>query len=172
MMRFKVILNDEEKEIEVNRQGDRLTITYDEQTFNARIIHTEGAHFVLEVEEPGPGEFVSRKRIRAAGYADGDRRQLWSNGRLVYYQRVREGAPAPVDTQVASLSASIPAVVSEILVQVGDRVTGGDKLILLESMKMILPIVAPFDGLITAINCEPGEAVQTGIQLVEMDEGD
>jgi biotin carboxyl carrier protein len=170
-MRFKVLLNEEEKEIEVVRQGERLTISYDGQTFNVSIIHTEGAHFVLEVEEPGPGGFVSRKRIRAAGFHDGDKRQLWSNGRLVYYQRVREGAAAAPDAQAASLSASIPAVVSEILVDVGDQVSSGDKLILLESMKMILPIEAPCAGLITAINCKPGEAVQSGVQLVEIAEG-
>ena len=171
-MRFKVVLNEEEKEIEVVRQAEQLTISFDGQTFKARIIHTEGAHFVLEVEDSGPGEFVSRKQIRAAGYADGDRRQLWSNGRLVSYRRLREGAAGPIDSQAASLSASIPAVVSEILVRVGDRVTSGDKLILLESMKMILPIVAPCNGRIAAIHCRPGEAVQTGVQLVEIDEGD
>ena len=169
-MRFKVRLNDEEKEIQVVRQGDRLTISYDGQTFNARIIHTEGAHFVLEVEEQGPGEFISRRRIRAAGHRDGDNRQLWSNGRLVHYQRLREGAAGPPDALAASLSASIPAVVSEILVEVGDRVTSGDKLILLESMKMILPIEAPCDGLITAINCEAGQAVGSGVQLVDIEE--
>ncbi|MGD2078382.1 MAG: hypothetical protein PVH18_08365 [Chloroflexota bacterium] len=169
-MRFKVLLNDEEKEIEVVRQAERLTISYDGQRFNVRIIHTDGAHFVLEVEEPGPGEFVSRKRIRAAGFADGDRRQLWSNGRLVSYRRLRDGTPNAVDSQAASLSASIPAVVSEVLVQIGDRVKSGDRLILLESMKMILPITAPCDGVIAAINCEPGQAVQTGVQLVEIDE--
>jgi biotin carboxyl carrier protein len=171
-MRFKVLLNEEEKEIEIVRQAEQLTISFDDQTFNVRIIHTEGAHFVLEVEEPGPGEFVSRKRIRAAGHADGDQRQLWSNGRLVNYRRLREGAAEGVDSQAASLSTSIPAVVSEILVQVGDQVSSGDRLILLESMKMILPIIAPYDGRIVAIHCQPGEAVQTGVQLVEIDEVD
>jgi urea carboxylase len=51
-------------------------------------------------------------------------------------------------------------------------VQNGQKLILLESMKMILPIVAPCDGRIVAIHCQPGRAVQTGVQLVEIDEGD
>jgi len=169
-MRFRILLNDEEKEIEVVRQGDRLTISYDEQSFVARVIHIDGAHFVLEVEEPGPGDFVSRKRIRAAGHRDGDDRQLWANGRLVNYQRLREGATASADARAASLSASIPAVVSEILVAVGDQVKSGDKLILLESMKMILPIEAPCEGRITAINCEAGQAVQSGVQLVEIEE--
>lgn len=168
-MRIKVVLNDQEEELEVSRQGDRLLITRGEQTFEAFVIHTDGPHFVLEVEEEGPDAFVQRKRIRAAGFQDGDRRQLWANGRLINYRRIREGATIEEDDQLASLSASIPAVVSEILVAIGDEVTSGSKLILLESMKMIMPIQAPFDGRIAAINCSVGEAVQPGIQLIEVE---
>lgn len=169
-MRFNVLLNEELKEIEVIRQGDNLRISYDGQTFNARLIHTEDAHFVLEVEESGPDTFISRKRIRAAGFIEGDNRQLWANGRLVNYRIVRQGAVTPLDEQTASLSASIPAVVSEVLVKIGQEVKIGDKLILLESMKMILPIQAPRAGIVTTINCIPGQAVQPGIQLVEIEE--
>lgn len=169
-MRFKVLLDKQEAEIEVIRQGDRLRVTYDEQTVEVRLIHTEDAHFVLEVEEQGPDNFVCRRRIRAAGYRDGDLRQLWANGRLISYRRLRAGASADLDVQAASLSASIPAVVSEILVTIGDQVRTGDKLILLESMKMILPVQAPCDGLVTAINCAAGEAVEPGFQLIELEE--
>jgi len=168
-MRFKVILNQEEKEIEAIRQGDRLSVSYDGQSYEARLIHTDGAHFVLEVEAPGLDGFVHRKRIRAAGYRDGDRRQIWSNGRLVHYVVAREGSTATIDRFAASLSATIPSVVSEIVVKVGDRVKRGDKLILLESMKMILPIHSPFDGVVTAIHCAAGEAVEPGVQLVSVD---
>jgi biotin carboxyl carrier protein len=95
---------------------------------------------------------------------------LWANGRLVNYRRLREGTAASLDSEPASLTASIPAVVSEIIVRVGDQVVAGDKLILLESMKMILPIQAPYDGKVTAIHCAAGEAVQPGFQLVELKE--
>ncbi len=169
-MRFRVRLNEELKDIEVIRQGDRLRISYDGVTHSARLIYKEGAHFVLEVEEPGPDNFISRKRIRAAGYRDGDNRQLWSNGQLVNYQLVRDGQSAAQDSQSASLSASIPAVVSEILVNIGEVVESGQKLILLESMKMILSIQAPYDGVVTAINCAPDEAVQPGFQLIDLEE--
>jgi urea carboxylase len=54
------------------------------------------------------------------------------------------------------------------LVAVGDQVRAGDKLVLLESMKMILPIQAPYDGAVTAINCAPGEAVQPGVPLITL----
>ena len=169
-MRFRVLLNEELKDIEVIRQGDRLRISYDGMTHSARLIYTKDAHYVLEVEEQGPDNFISRKRIRAAGYRDGDNRQLWANGRLVNYQIVHEGQTASADTQVTSLSASIPAVVSEILVETGEEVESGQKLILLESMKMILPIQAPYDGVVKAINCSPDEAVQPGFQLIELEE--
>lgn len=167
-MRLKVLLNEVEKDIEVTRQGDRLQVSYDGLSFEARFIHTDEAHFVLEVKEPGPEDFVCRKRIRAAGYSKGDERQLWANGRLVNYQLLQEGAPTEVDSDVASLSASIPAVVSEILVKVGDEISAGENLLLLESMKMILPIKAPFDGIIESINCSLGEAVQPGLQLINI----
>ena len=171
-MRFKVLLDGREVEIEVVRQGDRLRISYEGQSHEARVIHQDGAHFVLEVEEQEADGFVCRRRIRAAGHRDGEKRQLWANGRLVTYRRIREGRPVQTDKDRASLSASIPAVVSEVLVNVGDRVAAGDKLVLLESMKMILPIQAPHDGMVTAVHCVPGEAVQPGVQLVELGTGD
>lgn len=167
-MRFQVILNEEAKEIEVFRRGDRLQIGYDGKAYSARLIHQDGAHYVLEVEEPDDNGFINRKRIRAAGYRDGDSRQLWANGRLVDYRRIQEGTEQTPDTSDSSLSVSIPAVVSEILVKVGQQVKTGEKLILLESMKMILPIHAPFDGTIQSINCTPGEAVQPGLQLIDL----
>ena len=168
-MRIKVNLNGKEELIEVIRQGDQLIVTRGGQTTEVLIIHTEDAHFVLEVEEKGPGTFVRRKRIRAAGYGDGDDRQLWANGRLINYKRIREGVTVGDDEQLASLSASIPAVVSEILVGIGDVVSRGDKLLLLESMKMIMPIQSPCDGHVAALNCSVGEAVQPGFQLIDID---
>jgi biotin carboxyl carrier protein len=168
-MRIRVILNDQEEEIEVVRRGERLQITRGGQSFDVLLIHTDGPHFVLEIEEMGPDSFVHRKRIRAAGYENGDERQLWANGRLINYRRIWEGTTAQEDEQLASLSASIPAVVSEILVGVGDRVQVGSKLILLESMKMIMPIQAPFGGLVKEINCAIGDAVQPSVQLIEIE---
>ncbi|MCI0399249.1 MAG: hypothetical protein L0332_06655 [Chloroflexi bacterium] len=167
-MKFKVNVDGQEKEIEAIRQGDRLRVSYDGLTAEVLVIHTNGPHFVLEVEEPGPDGFVRRKRVRAAGHAQGDKRQLWVNGRNLTYERVREGSAAHPAGDAGSLSATIPAVVSEILVQVGDQVAAGDKLILLESMKMVLPINAPTAGRVTAVHCAVGEAVQLGVQLVEI----
>lgn len=170
-MKFKVELDGQEREIEVVRQGERLRITHDGESVEVRVVHTDGPHFVLEYEQR-VGQQVRRRRLRAAGHVEGDRRQLWVNGSLLTYRRLRERQDATTAATAGSLSASIPAVVSEVLVQEGERVRAGQKLILLESMKMILPVQAPHDGVVTAINCAAGDAVQPGVPLVALEEDD
>lgn len=169
-MNIKVEIDGEEQEIEIIRQGDRLRIKRGNRVTDVRVVHTDGPHFVLEYEQPA-GEHVQRRRLRAAGHLEGDERQLWVNGSLVTYRRVREQA-AGAGAAAGSLSASIPAVVSEILVSEGQKVAAGQKLILLESMKMILPIQAPYDGHVSALHCTPGEAVQPGVPLIELEENE
>jgi biotin carboxyl carrier protein len=50
----------------------------------------------------------------------------------------------------------MPATVIEIKVAPGDAVSRGDILIVLETMKMELPVRAPGDGRVKAILCTPG----------------
>jgi biotin carboxyl carrier protein len=167
-MKVKVRIGDEERELQVSRRGDMLLIVDGGVERQVRLIHHDGPAFVIEYIDPQSGQPIQR-RIRAAGHATGNRRQLWVNGSNVEYERVveRKGASHTSDS---SLAATIPAVVAEVLVQVGDTVRPGDRLILLESMKMILPIQAPIAGVVRAIHCEPGQAVQPGYALVELEE--
>ena len=68
-----------------------------------------------------------------------------------------------------SMSAPMPGVVLKILVKVGDDVTKGAPLLILEAMKMEHTITAPRAGTIAAINCREGEMVQPGVDLVTME---
>jgi biotin carboxyl carrier protein len=45
----------------------------------------------------------------------------------------------------------------------------GDTLLVLEAMKMELPVRAPGDGTVTAVSCREGELVQAGVVLVELE---
>jgi 3-methylcrotonyl-CoA carboxylase alpha subunit len=69
-----------------------------------------------------------------------------------------------------SLSAPMPATVIQVNVQKGAQVRRGDTLVLLEAMKMELPLRAPADGVVTAVHCQAGELVQPGSPLVEIGE--
>ena len=67
-----------------------------------------------------------------------------------------------------SLMAPMPARVSRILVQPGANVKKGDTLIVLEAMKMELPLRAPADAAVTAIHCREGELVQADAVLLDL----
>ena len=76
---------------------------------------------------------------------------------------VRRGAHAQ-----GSLTAPMPATIIEIKVAPGDAVTKGDILIVLEAMKMELPVRAPGDGRVTAVHCRPGDLVQPETSLIDL----
>jgi len=50
----------------------------------------------------------------------------------------------------------------------GQTVAKDSLLVMLEAMKMELPIRAPRDGRVTAIHCRAGEIVQPGVPLLEI----
>ena len=68
-----------------------------------------------------------------------------------------------------SLAAPMPATVLKIPVAQGDAVTKGQTVLVLEAMKMELPLRAAHDGTIAAIRCREGELVQPGTTLVEIE---
>jgi biotin carboxyl carrier protein len=68
-----------------------------------------------------------------------------------------------------ALAAPMPATVIRILVKPGVVVRKGETLILLEAMKMELPLRSPQDGTVRAVRCQEGELVQPGRVLVDLD---
>jgi biotin carboxyl carrier protein len=68
-----------------------------------------------------------------------------------------------------SLSSPMPATVIGVNVAPGQDVTSGQTLIVLEAMKMELPIRAPGDGRIAAVHCKPGDLVQPDVSLLDFE---
>lgn len=71
-----------------------------------------------------------------------------------------------------SVTTDIVASVLRIAVDPGDPVTDGDTLLVLESMKMEMPVAAPATGVVTHVAVAVGDVVQEGDQLVELALGD
>jgi pyruvate carboxylase subunit B len=64
------------------------------------------------------------------------------------------------------LHAPMPGLVVEVMVNVGDTVTQGDTIVILESMKMQNELKAPRDGVVQTISCEAGRTVDKGTLLI------
>jgi 3-methylcrotonyl-CoA carboxylase alpha subunit len=76
-------------------------------------------------------------------------------------ERSRADVPQP-------LTAPMPATVLKVLAVTGASVRKGDTLVILEAMKMELPIRATASGVVTQVSCREGELVQAGALLVEL----
>jgi acetyl-CoA carboxylase biotin carboxyl carrier protein len=68
-----------------------------------------------------------------------------------------------------NVSAHITGTVWKIEVKVGDAVTEGQTCVILESMKMEMPVEAPSAGKVSSIACAEGQAVTEGEVLVVLD---
>jgi acetyl-CoA carboxylase biotin carboxyl carrier protein len=72
-----------------------------------------------------------------------------------------------------TIVGEIVANVAIVSAHVGDRVTPTDTLVLLESMKMEIPVLAEVDGVVSEIAVAPGDVIQEGdiIAVIEEDQG-
>jgi biotin carboxyl carrier protein len=68
-----------------------------------------------------------------------------------------------------SLTAPMPATVLKVLAQPGSTVKKGETAIILEAMKMELPLRATADGTVKSVRCREGELVQPETVLVEFE---
>ena len=67
------------------------------------------------------------------------------------------------------VEAHITGTVWKIEVEVGDSIEEGDTVVILESMKMEMPVEAEDPGVVREIRCEEGQSVAEGDTLVVLE---
>ena len=65
--------------------------------------------------------------------------------------------------------AEITANVWQVRVELGQRVEVGDELVILESMKMEIPVESPVAGTVTDVKVKPEDQVQEGDTIAVID---
>ena len=125
---------------------------------------------VFRVEHDGGFDLV---------YVAGEPERPWAfwNGRV--YQGPFDEVPSALTGLVGSagrsdapqaIAAPMPAKVLKVLVAAGAAVKKGETLIVLEAMKMELPLRAPADATVAAVRCREGDLVQPDTVLVVLND--
>ncbi|MGE7965774.1 urea carboxylase [Pseudomonas sp. NPDC089918] len=102
---------------------------------------------------------AERERWIASGQAHFDSEEL--------APEVTEDAPLADGQQ--SIDSHIAGNLWQVQVQAGSRVAAGDVLVILESMKMEIPLLAPMAGVVREIRVQPGSAVRAGQRVVVLE---
>lgn len=145
--------------VESDEQG--WSVRFEGDPEPVRVVSWKPPHLLLE----RGGELA---HLYVAAATDG----VWigQHGRAIKVStKARSSSVADVASGHADLSSPMPGKVLEVAVAVGDAVTSGQRLLVLEAMKMESPIRAPQDGVVTAIHVELGATVDAGDVLVEID---
>ena len=129
----------------------------------------------IEVLPLGNGRYqLTRGTTRQVAFA-AVARDTWVflDGRVYVVSDHADGSPrrTRIDEQDA-LTAPMPATVLAIHVAPGQKVERNEVVMVLEAMKMELPIRSPREGVVKAIGCQVGELVQPGARLLELDDSE
>jgi acetyl-CoA carboxylase biotin carboxyl carrier protein len=73
------------------------------------------------------------------------------------------------EVEVAELRAEMVANVWKVVASQGDAVAEGDTIVILESMKMEIPVLAEADGTLTELSVAEGQVVQEGDIIAVID---
>jgi len=126
------------------------------------------SELVISTNGDGSIRIEGRRNTRAWSVAVADVRWVFINGDVFTFELEQARRGRRSASHHGSLTAPMPATVRKIAVEPGQPVRRGDVLIVLEAMKMELPVRAPADGVVATVNCREGEMVQAGQELAEL----
>ena len=70
---------------------------------------------------------------------------------------------------MADIEAHITGTVWKVECELGQEIAEGDTVVIIESMKMEMPVEAEDDGVVKEIRCQEGQAVSEGDTLVVLE---
>ena len=117
----------------------------------------------LDVEVDGVRRTV---RVTLAGDPAGDLLHLTGAGTTTTFRVVPRFTVPGMEAPSGGLVAPMPGRVLEVRAAVGDTVTAGQAMLVLEAMKMEHHMTAPFDGTVTEVRVTAGNQVENGAVLL------
>jgi urea carboxylase len=141
----------------------RYPLRMEDQTFRLREYQT----FLRGIE----GETIAAKRRQQEAFEA--ERERWARaGASEAFEAPEDNLPAAAPDAVPegcrAVNSPLTASVWNVAVETGQRVEAGQKLVVLEAMKMEIAVAAPSAGVVEMLNCAPGALVSAGQRLVTL----
>ncbi len=109
----------------------------------------------------------ARHRVAAVEYKG----MVWAavDGRVFRFELADPDAPAGAVATGNTVAAPMPGKVIKLFKAVGDTVSEGETVLVVEAMKMEHTLRAPISGTISEIRCAEGQQVEANVALLEID---
>ena len=167
-MKWVVRNEGETQEVEVERVPGGFEVALDGERRRVDVIRLDGAIASLRYIEDGRSFSVSYQRGRGRHWRLAVGERDFDLETLTPVEAIEADAAAAV-AGPSRLEAPIPGKVVKVHVKVGDEVEAGQAMVVLEAMKMENELTAEQARKVTAIHVEPGQTVDTGAPLAELE---
>lgn len=152
---------DEMIPVEVSREGEDWRLVIEGADVSLQAFREQGGSWLVDTHQ-------GRRRLWVT--VRGDQRLVFCDGKVHVLD-----LPDPelvdddeLDSAGPGLFAAMPGKVVKVLVEKGDRVTSGQAVLILESMKMETELTAAVDGTVAAVHVQDGQLVGQGDALVDV----
>ncbi len=142
------------KEYKLKINGNDYAVTVNEVDGSMAEVEVNGTPFKVEFEKP-----VKKTAAPVA-------KPMAPKATPAGAPEVKVTKPAAAGGAGQTVTSPLPGVILEVSVKVGDAVKRGQKVMVLEAMKMENIIEATADGTVTAIKVDKGDSVLEGAPLV------
>jgi len=150
------------RQVEVGYRGHHYQFRVCEQSPQDYRVDVDGSRFDLQVDRVTGHErwlTVGGRRCHTLAASQGYSYQVEVDGILHRVSRADAGI----------VRAPAPAMVVSLSLEAGDRVAAGDRLAVLEAMKMEMPVLAPFSGTVRQVMVTNNSQVSAGAPIVHLE---
>ena len=166
---MKYIVQVGDRRVEVELDGDGVKVNG--ARLDAHVVDVEGTPVRLVTVGEQVHRVLARRHAERGRYTlllDGHRYEVEAlDERTRTIREMTAAASGPKGP--APLVAPMPGLVVRVLVQPGDQVVPGQGLVVVEAMKMENELRASAAATVKAVHAQPGQAVEKGAVLVEME---
>jgi pyruvate carboxylase subunit B len=165
----KYIVQVDDRRVEVEIDGDGVRV--DGRPVDAHVVEIEGTPVRLVKVGDQVHRVLARRQAERGRYSlslDGYRYDVEAlDERTRTIRELTAAASGPKGP--APLVAPMPGLVVRVMVEAGDQVVPGQGLVVVEAMKMENELRASAPATVKAVLVQPGQAVEKGAVLVEME---
>ena len=164
-MRYRLSHLDEVFDVDVQKEKDGFIVTVNDTEYRVTYFTAQGNHAVMKIQEKNYTMFFAQ---------DGDKRYVSYDGE--YYTidiaRPAKSGIRASEQETNSVVSSMPGLLVKMPVTVGEKVSAGQTLAIVEAMKMQNELQAPCDGVVKKVNFKEGEQVDAFQPIVELEPKD
>ena len=113
---------------------------------------------------------INTQTVDVVAHVTRDTVQIAVGAERLSFRRLRPGAQDDAAAAGGRVTAPMPGLVVEVSAEPGQTVSKGDRLAVLEAMKMQHQITAAVDGKVTAVHVKAGQQLTAGDVMIEIEE--